>query len=322
MSDLSEPAGRVVGRPRPNDDPTDPFGRVAGRPHPDDRFGEVAMSAAGLDDLPGPGDRLPRVVRDPFDELHRPAPPRTWRDRLDDLLAGGQSAGRIVAVLAAAVVAGVVGWRMLAPPAPPPEVEIPFAEPVTPGSGEAASSQAEGAAAPAAAPGGADAAGGTTASEADASEAAPSEVVVHVAGAVASPGVQRLPVGARVVDAVDAAGGATPDADLARVNLAAPLVDGQQVYLLRQGEEPPPGVAAGAPAAAGAAGATGGDGPIDINRATAAELEELPGVGPATAEAIISHREQHGPFASVDDLIDVRGIGDAKLEQIRERATV
>lgn len=321
MSDLSEPADRIVGRTRPTDDPTDPFGRAAGRARPDDPFDDLASRATGLDDPAGPDGRLLQVARDPFDELPRPAPPRTWRDRLDDLLAGGTSVGRIVAVLAAVAVAGVVGWRMLAPPAPPPEVEIPFAEPAAPGGGDASTAPAEEAAAPDLPPGAAPATGAAPGGSA-APEATPAEVVVHVAGAVASPGVQRLPTGARVVDAVDAAGGATPDADLARVNLAAPLVDGQQVYLVRQGEVPPPAVATGAPTGAGPGGAAGGDGPIDINRATATELEELPGVGPATAEAIISHRERHGPFASVDDLLDVRGIGDAKLEQIRERATV
>ena len=108
------------------------------------------------------------------------------------------------------------------------------------------------------------------------------------------------------------------------MNLAAVLADGQQVVVLRPGEAPP--TAAGAsppgPGAVDGAGGEGHDALVDINRASAAELEELPGVGPATAEAIIAHRDQHGPFASVDDLLDVRGIGEAKLEQLRDRATV
>jgi competence protein ComEA len=149
------------------------------------------------------------------------------------------------------------------------------------------------------------------------------EVVVHVAGAVVAPGVQRLPGGARVDDAVDAAGGATPDADLGRINLAAVLIDGQQVYVLRVGEAPPsaPTASAGS-ATANTAGTEGQGALVDINTASATQLEELPGVGPITAQAIISHREQSGPFASVDDLLDVRGIGEAKLEALRDLATV
>ena len=270
---------------------------------------------------------------DSDDMPRRPPPPRTWRDRVDDLGTGERVPGRLVAAVVGLLVVGVIGWRLLTPPAPPPEVAIPLAEPAgtsegvappAPGPGDAAGDPslvgdtdvAGGSVAGATGPaGGAAGAGSTT-----------GEVVVHVVGAVVAPGVQRLPAGARVVDAVDAAGGASGDADLARINLAAALVDGQQVYVLRIGELAPP-------AAAGATGAGGGDagqpaagdtaaGLVDINRASATELEELPGVGPTTAEAIIAHREQNGPFAAVDDLIDVRGIGDAKLEQLRPHATV
>ena len=149
--------------------------------------------------------------------------------------------------------------------------------------------------------------------------APPGPVVVHVAGAVGLPGVQRLPAGARVIDAVDAAGGLRPDADAARVNLAAELVDGSQVYVPVVGEAPPAAPAGGA-TAGGAAGV--GDGLVDLNTADAAALDSLPGVGPATAAAIIDHRERHGPFASVDDLHDVRGIGEAKLAQLRDLVRV
>lgn len=262
---------------------------------------------------------------DPHDlpyELPRPLPPRTWRDRLDDLAAGGPSPGRLLAVACAIALAVVVGWRLLAPPAAPPEMEIPFAEQAAPGAppGDAGgpadtSGQQIGVAPPGSVPGVPEGAPG----------AAVGEVVVHVVGAVAAPGVQRLPAGARVVDAIDAAGGASPDADLGRINLAAVLADGQQVYVLRPGETPPaPVVGAGGASAdgSGGPGEAGGGGLVDINRASAAQLEELPGVGPATAEAIIAHREQNGPFASVDELLDVRGIGDAKLEQLRDLATV
>jgi competence protein ComEA len=150
------------------------------------------------------------------------------------------------------------------------------------------------------------------------SATAATEVVVHVAGAVASPGVQRLPIGSRVIDAVDAAGGALPDADLPRVNLAALLVDGQQVYVPKPGEQPPPAAGAGP-------SAVGGDAPgslVNLNTATPEQLDTLPGVGPSTAAAIIAHRDQNGPFTSVDQLLDVRGIGEAKLEQLRDLVTV
>lgn len=143
---------------------------------------------------------------------------------------------------------------------------------------------------------------------------APGPVVVHVAGAVHSPGVQRLPPGSRVIDAVDAAGGLTVDADAGRVNLAATVEDGTQVYVPAVGETPPP--------ATTSAGGGAGDGPVDINTADATTLETLPGVGPSTAAAIIDHRERNGPFASVDGLLEVRGIGEAKLAQLRDLVRV
>lgn len=263
--------------------------------------------------------------------LARPVPPRTWRDRLDALGAFGAdlSSTRVVAVVGVVVVAAVVGWRLLAPPAPPPEMQLPLAGevdggtgssrpstgPRAPGAGPAEGGDAAGGAGPAAAvtaPGDRPS-GGTTADE----------VVVHVAGAVAAPGVQHLPAGSRVVDAVEAAGGSTPEADLGRINLAAALTDGQQVYVLRLGEPAPPLPATGGPGAGdGGAGPAGAGGLIDVNTATAALLDELPGVGPTTAEAIVAHRDEHGPFLAVDDLLDVRGIGEAKLEQIRDLVTV
>lgn len=143
--------------------------------------------------------------------------------------------------------------------------------------------------------------------------APPDPVVVHVAGAVARPGVQQLPASARVVDAVDAAGGLTPEADPGRVNLAAELVDGSQIYVPALGEEPP--------AVAGADTGSGG-GPVDVNVADGATLETLPGIGPSTAAAIIDHRERNGPFTSVDGLLEVRGIGEAKLADLRDLVRV
>ena len=152
-------------------------------------------------------------------------------------------------------------------------------------------------------------------------------LVVHAAGAVATPGVHRVPDGARVADVLDAAGGATADADLDRVNLAAPVADGQRLYVPRLGETAVPTPIGPSEGAVGAGGG-GGDGtsaaagPIDLNRATETELDVLPGVGPATAAAIVAHRGTNGPFSRVDDLLEVRGIGPAKLEALRDLVTV
>lgn len=261
-------------------------------------------------------------------ELPRPMPRRPWRDQVAIIAEGlGLGPGRLAAGAAAVALLAVVGWRALAPPPEPPEMRLPFADPVaaavdgagggTAGaSGPSARDDATGAGVPAL--GGPDGHGGTAAAPND----APAEVVVHVAGAVAAPGVQRLPAGARVVDAVDAAGGAAGDADLARLNLAAPLADGQQIYVLRVGEEPP---ALPAPVGAAGTGAAGDGAPVtlvDVNTASAEQLDTLPGVGPATAAAIIAHRDQNGRFSSVEQLIEVRGIGDAKLAQLRDLVTV
>jgi competence protein ComEA len=147
----------------------------------------------------------------------------------------------------------------------------------------------------------------------------PAEVVVHVAGAVARPGVYRLPTGSRVADAVAAAGGALGSAASDAINLARVLTDGEQVYLPFMGEVPPGAVAA----AAGTIGHPGGPaGPVDLNRASAADLEALPGIGPATAKKIIDDREKNGPFATVEDLMRVPGIGQKKLEALKEYVTV
>ncbi len=152
------------------------------------------------------------------------------------------------------------------------------------------------------------------------------QVVVHVAGAVAAPGVVRLSNGSRVVDAVTAAGGLRADADPDRVNLAATLVDGQRVVVPIVGQPVPAEVApAPAPSSGGAtagAASSGGAAPVDLNTATAEQLDALPGVGPSTAAAILDHRASAGPFTSVDQLLDVRGIGEAKLEALRDLVSV
>ena len=129
-------------------------------------------------------------------------------------------------------------------------------------------------------------------------------ITVHVAGAVRVPGLVELGREDRVADAIIAAGGALPDADLRGVNLAAPLSDGGQLVVPALGPD-------GAPAAAA-------DGKVRINVAGADEMQRLPGVGPVLAERIVAHREEHSPFTAVEDLLDVSGIGEGKLEALRE----
>jgi competence protein ComEA len=140
------------------------------------------------------------------------------------------------------------------------------------------------------------------------------EVVVHAAGAVRRPGLYRLPAGSRVDDLVRAAGGLGEQADLDRINLAALVADGARVYVARVGEVPP-----SAPAGEGGEASTG---PLDLNTATLDQLDELPGVGPSTAKAILDERGRRGRFSSVDDLLAVRGIGPAQLDALRDLVTV
>jgi competence protein ComEA len=135
------------------------------------------------------------------------------------------------------------------------------------------------------------------------------DVVVDVAGAVRRPGVYRLPAGARVVDAIDRAGGPAGDALLAGINRAARLADGQQVMVPERG----PGGAAVAP------GLTAEDGPISLGSASPEQLEAIDGIGPVTAAKIIEYRDQHGGLSSVDQLDEVSGIGPATMESLRAR---
>lgn len=144
----------------------------------------------------------------------------------------------------------------------------------------------------------------------------PVELVVDVRGAVARPGVYHLAQGARVCDLLAAAGGPAANADLAAVNPAARLQDGQQVIVPREGEP----VGGGVPSS-GAAGAPSA-GPVNLNTATPEQLDTLPGVGPATAQKIVDYRARNGGFRSIEDLKNVPGIGDARFETLRELVTV
>lgn len=140
------------------------------------------------------------------------------------------------------------------------------------------------------------------------------EVTVHVSGAVGSPGLVTLRAGSRAGDAVAVAGGLLPQADPAGINLARELLDGDHVHVPREGEVLPP-------SSDPSSGSDRSD-PIDLNTASEAALEELPGVGPARATAIVEHRREHGPFTVPGDLRDVAGIGEATFQRLAELVTV
>jgi len=158
------------------------------------------------------------------------------------------------------------------------------------------------------------------------------QIVVDVDGAVAHPGLYKLPPDSRVQAALAAAGGLSPQADVHRINRAAKLHDGQKLYVLSQGESTPPLAASSGQGCEGQActsaegGVAGSDpegqGLVNINTANATQLTQLPGVGPAIAQKIIDYRTANGPFTSVDDLTKVPGIGTAKLAQIKSHAHV
>lgn len=141
-------------------------------------------------------------------------------------------------------------------------------------------------------------------------------LVVHASGAVRTPGVYRLDLGARVIDLLEAAGGPGDGLDLDRLNLASPLTDGSRIWFPVRGERAP--VVEVDPADSNSPSAA----PVDLNRATASQLDALPGVGPSTAAAIVAHRVANGPFRSIDDLLAVKGLGPAKVEALRPLVTV
>ncbi|HEY7100298.1 MAG TPA: ComEA family DNA-binding protein [Mycobacteriales bacterium] len=146
-------------------------------------------------------------------------------------------------------------------------------------------------------------------------------LVVAVSGKVRRPGVVTVPAGSRVIDVLKAAGGPLPGADLGMLNLARKVADGELVTVAVPASAPE-GSAAGGGAPPGGDAARGGGSPVDLNTATVAELDTLPGVGPVLAQRILDWRTEHGQFASVDQLSDVPGIGDARLAQLRDLVRV
>jgi competence protein ComEA len=145
----------------------------------------------------------------------------------------------------------------------------------------------------------------------------PAVLLVDVAGWVRSPGVYEFHEGDRVIDAIEAVGGARREAALETLNLAAPLVDGTQVFVTRRGDALP-----GAASTAGGTAPSSGGALVNVNTASPSELEALPGVGEVIAQRIVDFRTANGPFASVDELLEVSGIGEATLEAMRELVTV
>lgn len=229
-----------------------------------------------------------------MEPLSRPIPPRSLAERARAWIEWFGVA-RLIAASIATVVVCAGGYWLVSSPSPPTEASLPRAQ----ASSAVAASSTVSMAAP----------------QPDATTV-PTSVVVHVAGSVAAPGVYELPAGSRVRDALAAAGGVLADADPDALNLAALVIDATRVYVPAVGEEVPAELAA--PPVAPAAVPSG---PVDVNRATAEQLDALPGVGPATATAIVTERERNGPFLTVDDLDRVPGIGPAKLAAMRDLVT-
>ncbi|WKU08545.1 ComEA family DNA-binding protein [Micromonospora sp. HUAS LYJ1] len=234
---------------------------------------------------PGDLDRYPADGDDPAPAGRLPGP---------GVFDPGRRGVRALAAVAVAVVLGAGFWAWRSRPQP---------EPVRPATTVAGPESSGGpASGPAVAPTG--------------------ELVVAVAGRVRRPGLVRVPAGARVADAVEAAGGALPGTDVALLNPARKVADGELILV---GVTAPPGATGSGAAPAGPAAVPGGAAPggrVNLNTATLAQLDALPGVGPVLAQRILTHRDQHGGFRSVGDLRQVDGIGDARYEQLKDLVTV
>jgi competence protein ComEA len=231
-------------------------------------------------------------------ELLRPDPPRSWLERLAAARAAVDPA-RLAVAVGVVVLLAVGGWWLLRPARAPVEDALPRAAP-----GAAAEPPAA-----------------SVGSLPSPPSVVAADVVVQVAGAVDQPGVYHLADGSRVTDLITAAGGPAADADLQAMALASRLTDGQRVQVPHQGEVLPSTATGAGPAGATGSGVTPAA-PVDLNTASEADLDALPGVGPTTARAIVAFREAHGPFHQVDDLTDVQGIGPARLDALRELVKV
>jgi competence protein ComEA len=214
--------------------------------------------------------------------------PDGYRERLESLFGGRRDL-----VVALAVVAAIVGAILLLRfRTPPPRIAPPATAPAPAPSAPASTAAPTG-------------------------DPTPGELFVHVAGAVREPGLYRLPNGSRVADAIEVAGGPTARGDVDALNLAELVVDGAKIEVPQRGGANAAAPAAPTPAASTPAGSTPAPSVIDINTADATALETIPGIGPVLAAAIVQHRDENGPFPSVDALLDVSGIGPATLESVR-----
>jgi competence protein ComEA len=272
----------------------DLLGRIAARPLPDWRRGE----------LPAPDvEAAGRRSRPRADARRAP-----WRHRLAERLAvlaartGVTPRAVVGLLLLGTVIAGVLVVRLVLVEHGSRPVPLRMAAATASGDPSAAVAEPSISAT-------------TAVATADATDAAGGIVLVHVVGQVRHPGVVRLPAGSRVEQALEAAGGATATADLVRVNLARPVVDGEQIVVPKPGQP-----------IEGAAGVFGGPGTsgvatraplVDLNTADLTELDSLPGVGPVLAQRILDWRSQNGRFSTVDELGEVSGIGDKVLENLR-----
>lgn len=318
-------------------------------------FERARAAGVGYLDDAEPDYRTPRRPEPPpdFGVDGNPPPRGALAGRAEDLVRGFESSLQVrpvaereqrlrlapsprVATLIAAfiLVSGllVVGWQVFAaPPTPPPDGVL---------SGDATGktdSKTGSSASPGAALAAAEGKSGSTATGKDGVSPSPgaaphlflpgangAEVVVHVAGAVSHPGVVHLADPSRVADALEAAGGALPEADLGTLNLARPLTDGEMIYVVRPGETPPPsaGGNTGSAPGSGTKSADSQGEKVNLNTADLGALQTLSGIGPALAQRILDYRESNGRFASVDQLDDVSGIGPALMERLRDHVCV
>lgn len=220
-------------------------------------------------------------------DVWRPEPPDDDESLWSRFVAWVKFVGpvKVAATAVGAVVAAAIGWMLVRPSPPGAEAALGTLAP--------SSSTVDG-------------------STSTVATGAP--ILVHVAGSVRSPGVYRVDDGARVVDAVTAAGGPLERAAVDAVNLAAPVTDGQRIYLPAVGEVVE---SSAGPSGGSSSGSTTSASVVDINTATAEQLDALPGVGPSTAAAIIARRDEIGRFVGIDDLLSVPGIGPAKVDALR-----
>lgn len=288
-------------------DPHDGRGRLAAvlDPSPGGRTGaeprDDETPTQPIPPIAGPGRRSGRLTR-----LADRWIPARWRGARLDPGRPGALALLLVAAVAAILAAVGVWW------------EAPRAEPVAAGLPALVDTTA--AAAPTGTP-----TVGTVPTGATPTAGPPAPLVVAVAGRVARPGLVRVPAGARVADVLEAAGGPLPGTDLAAVNLARKVSDGEQIAVGVPGatDAAPPTVTGG-PAGAPPGGPAGpaAAGPLDLNAATVEQLDGLPGIGPVTAQRIVEWRTRNGRFASVDQLREVEGIGERRFGQLRELVRV